>query len=224
MDSFDDFLHRMRCSLHPQLRHYSYESLKDPDEYTHHLRYWNLPESFRKECGNVFQTTGTVGYFSWKSKCVFSFDCLTPPSPHAALLRNIFVPKEHRGQHCCTATLAEIVRVAESSATCIVAVVHPFEIYTAKEGIAAAIDALHRSSHEVAYVSNEMAQQAMNARLKKAGFRNCDLRDSMMDITIPLTNQWIFVPSNVDKPFLAGISDRFVNEAVDALGGKQTAI
>jgi len=224
MDSFDDFLHRMRCSLHPQLRHYSYESLKDPDEYTHHLRYWNLPESFRKECGNVFQTTGTVGYFSWKSKCVFSFDCLTPPSPHAALLRNIFVPKEHRGQHCCTATLAEIVRVAESSATCIVAVVHPFEIYTAKEGSAAAIDALHRSSHEVAYVSNEMAQQAMNARLKKAGFRNCDLRDSMMDITIPLTNQGIFVPSNVDKPFLAGISDRFVNEAVDALGGKQTAI
>jgi hypothetical protein len=223
MESFDDFLHRMRCSLHPQLRHYAYESLKDPDEYSHRVRYWNLPESFRKECGNAFQATGTTGYFSWNGKCVFSFDCLTPPSPHAALLRNIFVPKEHRGQHCCTETLAEMVRVAESSATCIVAVVHPFEIYAAKEGITAAIDALHRSSHDVAYVSDETAQHAMNARLRKAGFRNCDLRDSMMDITIPLTHQWIFVPSNVDQPFLASLTDRFVNEAVDALGGKHTA-
>jgi hypothetical protein len=154
---------------------------------------------------------------------VFSFDCLTPPSPHAALLRNIFVPKEHRGQHCCTETLAEIVRVAESSATCIVAVVNPFEIFADKGGIKAAIDALHRSTCGVAYVSNETAQQAMNARLKKAGFRNCDLRDSMMDMTIPLTNQWIFVPNNVDKPFFASLANRFVNEAVDALGGKHTA-
>jgi hypothetical protein len=31
------------------------------------------------------------------------------------------------------------------------------------------------------------------------------------------------VPSTVDKPFLASISARFVNEAVDASGGKQTA-
>lgn len=223
MDSFDAFLHRMQCSLHPQLRHYSYESLKDPVEFSHRLRYWNLPASFLKECSNTFQTAGTTGYFSWNGKCVFCFDCLSPPSPHAALLRNIFVPKEHRGQHCCAETLAEIVRVAEASATCIVAVVHPFEIYTAKEGIAAAVDALHRSAHAVAYVRDETAQQAMNARLRKAGFRNCDLRDSMMDITIPLTNQWIFVPSNVDQEFLASLADRFVNEAVDATGGKHTA-
>lgn len=223
MDSFDAFLHRMRCSLHPQLRHYSYESVKDPDEYSYLLRYWNLPESFRKQCGKAFQATGTTGYFSWKGKCVFSFDCLKPPSPHAALLRNIFVPKEYRGQHCCTETLAEIARVAEASATCIVAVVHPFEIYAANKDIAVAIDALHSSAHEVAYVSDETAQQAMNTRLRKARFRNCDLRDSMMDLTIPLTNQWIFVPSNVDQPFLASLADRFVNEAVDALGGKHTA-
>jgi hypothetical protein len=45
----------------------------------------------------------------------------------------------------------------------------------------------------------------------------------MMDITIPLTNQWIFVPSNVDQKFLASLADRFVNEAVDAMGGKHTA-
>lgn len=223
MDSVDDFLHRMRCSLHPQLRHYSYEFLKDPDEYNHHVRYWNLPASFRKECDNAFQATERTGYFSWNGKCIFSFDCLTPPSHHAALLRNIFVRKEHRGQHCCTETLAEIVRVAESSATCIVAVVHPFEIYTDKEGIAAVIDALHGSSYDVAYVSDETAQQAMNARLRKAGFRNCDLRDSMMDITIPLTNQWIFVPSNVDQQFLASLADRFVNEVGDVVGGKLTA-
>jgi len=224
MDSSDDFLHQIRCSLHPQLRHYSYESLKDPDEYSHRLRYWTLPESFRKECGNAFQATGITGYFSWNGKCVFSFDCLTPPSPHAALLRNIYVPKRHRGQNCCIGTLAEIVRVAESSATCIVAVVHPFEIYADNDGVAAAVDALHRSTHAFAYVSDETAQQAMNTRLRKAGFCSCDLRDSVMDITTPLTNQWIFLPQSVDQEFLASISERLVNEVVNGAQDKPTSI
>jgi hypothetical protein len=59
----------------------------------------------------------------------------------------------------------------------------------------------------------------MNKRLRKAGFRNCDLRDSMSEHggkTIPLTNQWIFVPRSVDTLFLASITDRFVSESVYA--------
>jgi hypothetical protein len=222
MDTFDEFVHRMRCSLHPQLRHYSFASLKDPAAYWHLVDYWNLPESFRRECDNTFQATGTTGYYSWESKCVFSFDSLTPPSPYVALLRNIFVPKEHRGQYCCMEALSQITRVAESSATCILAIVHPFAIHTEKDSIEAAIDALHRTSGGISYVSGETAKQAMNARLKKVGFRNCDVRDSMLDLTIPVANQWIFVPTSVAPAFLATISDRFVNECVDAAGGKHT--
>ena len=55
----------------------------------------------------------------------------------------------------------------------------------------------------------------MNKRLRKAGFRNCDLRDSMSEHgskSVPLANQWIFVPRSVDTLFLAGLADRFVNE------------
>lgn len=227
MGYFDDILLRLRCSLHPQLRHYAPELLKDPADFRHQLDYWNLPESFRRECNAAFQATGTTGYYSWNSKCVFSFDSLTPPSPHAALLRNIFVPKEYRGQHCCTEALSQIVRVAESSATCILAIVHPFELCTEKDGIEAAIDALHRSLTGLSYVSSETAKQAMNARLKKAGFLNCDLRSTMSDdgaATIPVKQQWIFVPKNVAQPFLTEISSRLVNEVGDDSGLKQTAI
>jgi hypothetical protein len=226
MDSFDHFFHRLHCSLHPQLRHYSPNALSDPADYWHELDYWNLPESFRKECNAAFQATKTSAYFSWEEKCVFSFSTLTPPCPHAALLRNIFVPKPHRGHHYCTQALEQIVRVAESSAVCILAIVHPFEIHSEGCSIDDAIDALHRSAHGISYVSDEAATQAMNTRLKKAGFRNCNLLDSMSDhgiATIPLTHQWLFVPRKVDKSFLAGIAGRFVSEAVDDAAANQTA-
>lgn len=220
MDSFDDFIHRLHCSMHPQLRHYSFTALKDPAEYRHHLRYWSLPDSFRAECNKTFQATGTTGYYSWNGKCVFSFDCLLNPCPHAVLLRNIYVPREYRGQHCCTDTLSQITRVAESSGTCIVAIVHPFEISTDHLGLKAVVDALHRSEHGISYVGDKTAKCAMNARLKKAGFCNCDLRDSMSphgEATIPLTNQWIFLPKSVDQQYLASISKRLVNESVDGM-------
>lgn len=228
MGIFDDLFRQMHCSMHPQLRHYSPESLKDPAELRHQLDYWSLPESFRKECDEAFQATGTTGYYSWNSRCLFSFDSLTPRSPHAALLRNIFVPKEYRGQHCCTEALSKIVHVAESSATCILAIVHPFEICTEHlDDLKSAIDALHRSPHGISYVSNETATRAMNARLRRAGFRNCDLRSTMSDhgaTTIPVTHQWIFVPQSVHPSFLSQISSRLVNEVGDESGTKQTAI
>lgn len=226
MASFDDLFHRMRCSLHPQLRHYSPESLKDPYEFRYQLDYWNIPESFRRECDAAFQATGTTGYYTWKSKCVFSFNSLTPPSAHAVLLRNIFVPKEHRGKHYCTEALSQIARIAECSATCILAIVNPFEMCSEAHGTEAAIDALHRSLHGIWYVSDETAKQAMHGRLKKAGFRTCDLRGitPYLGNNVPVGDQWIFVPDSVDQSFLADISSLLVNEGVDDSRMKQTAI
>jgi hypothetical protein len=227
MGTFDDFLHRLRCSMHPQLRHYSAESLKDDAEYRHVLEYWNLPESFRRECEATFQGTGTTAYYSWNEKCVFSFSTLTPPCTHAALLRNIFVPKEHRGQHCCTEALSRIVSVAEASATCILAIVHPFEIHAESRDLNAAIDALHRSAYDVSYVSSSGAIDAMNTRLKRAGFVNCDLRDSMSNYgieTIPITRQWIYLPSTLDKPFSASLASRLVNEVVDDAASNRLSV
>jgi hypothetical protein len=227
MGTFDDLLYRLHCSMHPQLRHYSANSLKDSGEYRHVLDYWNLPESFRRECEAAFQKTATTAYYSWDERCVFSFGTLTPPCPHAALLRNIFVPKEHRGRRCCKEALSRIANVAEASATCILAIVHPFEIHTESHDLRVAIDALHRSAHGISYLNSKDATQAMNTRLKTAGFLNCDLRDSMSSYgidTIPITNQWIFIPSTVDKPFLASIASRLVNEAVDDSSSKRLAI
>lgn len=219
MGFFDELLHHLRCSLHPQLRHYAPEALRDLDDFRHHLDYWNLPECFRRKCDEAFQKTGTIGYFHWQGRCLFSFDTLSPPCSHAVLLRNVFVPKKHRGKHSCTEALSQIVRVAESCGICILAIVHPFEIRTDKDDIEAGVEALHRSAHDVWYVSSQTAQAAMNARLRKAGFLNFDMRDSMSEhgaTTIPLTNQWIFVPQGVDQAFLASIQDRFVNEVVHA--------
>lgn len=223
----DDFINQLRLSMHPQLRHYSAESLVESGDYTHVRDYWNLPASFRRECESTFQRTGTTAYYGWKKRCVFSFSTLRPPCPHAALLRNIFVPREHRGQRYCTEALSRIVSVAEASATCIVAVVNPFEIHMESGDLEVAIDALHRSAHDVSYVSNKDATKAMNARLKNAGFLNCDLRDSMSSYGIdhiPITSQWIFIPSTVDKPFLASLVSRLVNEAVDDTSSQRLAI
>jgi hypothetical protein len=219
MGTYDDLFHQLRCSMHPLLRHYSAEALNNPANYGHALDYWNVPVTFRRECEKSLESTGITGYFAWKNKCLFSFDSTSPASPHAALLRNIFVPKEYRGQRVCMEALAQIVSAAEAAGTCILAVVHPFDIYGENVGLKAALEALHRTGKGFLHVDDAEPQHAMNKRLRKAGFRNCDLRDSMSEHggkTIPLTNQWIFVPRSVDTLFLASITDRFVSESVYA--------
>jgi hypothetical protein len=218
MVSFDAMIHDLRCSLHPQLRHYSPYSLRDEIHFRRQFDYWNLPESLRQACDDVFQQTGTTGYYGWENKCVFSIDSLSPPCPNVVLLRNIYVLKKYRGQQFCTKTLAQLVQVAESTDICILAIVHPFEIRFDNDTLEGAVDALHRSETGVWYVGDELAQEAMNARLKKAGFRNCDLRDRLSLAAakrIPLRNQWIFVPKGVDRNFLTSIEFRLVNEEVN---------
>lgn len=215
MGTYNDIFYQLRCSMHPLLRHFSAEALKDPANFGHDLDYWNVPMAFHRECEKHLEKTRISGYFTWKSKCLFSFGSSLSASPHAALLRNIFVPKEYRGQHICMEALAQILGAAESAGTCIVAVVHPFEIYGENIGLQAALESLHLTGKGFNHVDNAEPQQAMNKRLRKAGFRNCDLRDSMSEHgskSVPLANQWIFVPRSVDKLFLAGLADRFVNE------------
>jgi hypothetical protein len=221
MGEYENLFHQIRCSMHPLLRHFSQESLKDPAKYGQALDYWNLPVAFRRECEKRFDSTSIPGYFQWKGKCLFSFDSLSFSGSHAALLRNIFVPKENRGQRVCKEVLAQITGVAESTGTCILAVVHPFEIHGSSIGLKGAIEVLHGTGTGFAHVEDKEPQIAMNQRLRMAGFRNYDFRDSMSEHgskSIPITNQWIFVPHSVDKLFLAGISDHFVNEIGNSIG------
>jgi hypothetical protein len=215
MASMDDFFRRLQCSLHPQLRHYCFDSLRDTGHLNQQLDYWNLPDGFRRECERVFLPTGLTGLFALQDKCVFSFDTLSTPCREAVLLRNIFVLRQHRGQHVCTDALVQIVKVAEATSTCILAIVHPFEIDTTEAGVKAVAEVLCGTKEGMAYVGDVRLQNAMNSRLKKAGFRNVDMRDFMSDYggsSIPLANQWVFVPQSVDPAFLRGIADRFVNE------------
>lgn len=216
MASMDDFFRRLQCSLHQQLRHYSFDSLRDAGTLSQQLDYWNLPDGFRRECERVFRPTGVTGFFSVKGTCVFSFDPLSPPCREAVILRNIFVLREHRGQHLCTEALDLIVKVAETTSTCILAIVHPFEIETTEAGVKAVAEVLCGAKEGMAYVNTPSLQAAMNSRMSKAGFRNIDMRDFMSDYgssSIPLANQWLFVPVGVDQAFLRGISERFVNES-----------
>lgn len=214
----DDFLHLARCSLHPQLRHYSSNVLQDRGIFSHLSSYWDLPKAFRNHCDEAFDQTGPTGYLSWDGKCVFSFEGISTFGAYSALLRNLYVPRAYRGQGVCNDTLSQIALVAESSRTCVVAIVHPFEISGIATCLEAAIEAMHGMSSAISYVSDPNLQIAMNGRFKKAGFRNCDLRDTMSDsgaATIPLANQWIFVPTGVAPSLLASIADRFVNEGRD---------
>lgn len=215
MTSMDNVFRRLHCSLHPQLRHFCFDVLRKAGRLEQQLDYWNLPDGFRRECERKFLPTGVTGFFALKDKCVFSFDTLSTPCREAVLLRNIFVLKQHRGQHVCTDALEQIVGVAEATSTCVLAVVHPFEIDTSEAGVKAVAEVLCGMREGMAYVGDHSLQAAMNGRLKKAGFRNCDMRDSMSHYgasSIPLANQWICVPRSADQVFLRGIADRFVNE------------
>jgi hypothetical protein len=216
MASKDDFFRRLECSLHQQLRHYSFDCLRESGNLSQQLDYWNLPDGFRRECERMFCPTGVTGFFSMRGTCVFSFDTLSTPCREAVILRNIFVLREHRGQHLCTEALAQIVKVAEASSTCILAIVHPFEIHTDQAGELGIVEVLRGTNEGLTYQNHPDLQNAMNSRMMKAGFRNIDMRDFMAtegSDSIPLANQWIFVPQSVDQAFLRGISDRFVNES-----------
>lgn len=218
MTKIDEYIHLIRCSNYPQLRHFSSDTLEDEETCSHLLGYWSLREEFRNECRRFFTEARTLGYFTWREKCAFSFTNSSQLSPHAALLRNIFVPRPLRGQNACGDTLSQIVKIAEATGICIVAVVHPFELSASASSLESAIDAMHGGPDGNWYVSDPILQSAMNGRFRKAGFVNFDLRVAMSPhgaTTIPLENQWMFVPQTVDQSFRASISGSFVNECSD---------